>query len=94
MYLAHPLPYGLDAKPRPGPGLDREKLDSQDDSQILKRRRPMANVSGVLRASFDLVWAFAAIGGHQKRGLQNRVGSSVEVRTGSLVSADVHPLER
>lgn len=63
--------------------------DSQDDSHSVGQWQPSANVSGLRLPTFDLGQTSLDVGGCQKRGLQNRLGSSVDVRLSSLTTAYV-----
>jgi hypothetical protein len=63
--------------------------DSQDDSQHLEHHRTTAHFCGSRRADSHLGWTPADVRGGGKRGLQNRLRSSVDARRSSPVTAGV-----
>lgn len=73
---------------------DREALggrghDSQGDSHSVRRWQPSANGCGSRLVTFHHAQTLLDAGGRQKRGLQNRLGSSADVHTSSPLFGDV-----
>src|SRR5437667_7341655 len=64
-------------------------IDSQDDSQIDGQSRIAANSSGALNLKLDRRRTPMDGGGHLSRGLQNRGGLSLDVRSSSHLFAGV-----
>ena len=63
--------------------------DSQDDSQSRGHQRTTAHFCGSRRADSHLGWTPADVRGRGTRGLQNRLRSSVDVRSSLLSCASV-----
>lgn len=66
--------------------------DSQDDSQFAGQLRTTSDAHGICDLVIELQWTLMDTYGRKARGLQNRVGSSIEVRSSSRLCADVRPV--
>jgi hypothetical protein len=64
-------------------------LDSQADSHSVGHWQSSANMGGSSLVIFHLARTSVDVGGRQKRGLQNRLRSSADVRSSSRSSASV-----